>query len=42
MIYQSQSTPFLRLLSGIPILDANHTPYFQEIPLRKYLRNILL
>ena len=35
MIYQSQYAPFLRLLSGVPILDTDHTPYFQ--PLAHYL-----
>lgn len=31
MIYQSQYAPFLRLLSGVPVLDADHTPYFQSL-----------
>lgn len=31
MIYQSQYAPFLRLLSGVPIVDAGHTPHFQSL-----------
>ena len=31
MIYQSQYVPFLRLLAGVPIVDADHTPHFQSL-----------
>lgn len=31
MIYQSQYAPFLRLLSGVPIVDTGHTPHFQSL-----------
>lgn len=31
VIYQSQYAPFLRLLSDVPILDTDHTPYFQSL-----------
>lgn len=34
MIYQSQYVPFLRLLAGVPIVDADHTPHFQGVLLR--------
>lgn len=31
MIYQNQYMPFLRLLTGVPVIDMDHTPHFQSL-----------